>query len=115
LYLKEHGVPDAVLTSVPAPVITRDRTYYSAVAVREWAKRSGLRLEAFDVMSEGPHARRSRLLYQLAFGPQARVGVLATKSYDYDAARWWRSSVGATNVIAQAIDFAWVKCCFRPD
>jgi hypothetical protein len=114
LYLKEHGVPEEALTAVPARARIRDRTYNSAVTVREWAKRSGLRLEALDLISDGPHARRSRALYQLAFGPEVKVGVLATKSYDYDAARWWRSSLGAKDVIEQAIEYAWVKCCFRP-
>jgi hypothetical protein len=83
--------------------------------LREWVRRSRLRLEALDLVSQGPHARRSRLLYQLALGPQVRVGVFATQSYDYDAAKWWRTSSGTKDVIEQAIDFAWVKCCFRPD
>jgi hypothetical protein len=50
-----------------------------------------------------------------AFGPEVKVGIFATRSYEYDAARWWLSSDGVKNVIEQAIDFAWVKCCFRPD
>jgi hypothetical protein len=112
-YLREHGVPETALTAVPARAASRDRTYSSAVTLREWAKRSGLRLEAIDLISDGPHARRSRLLYQMAFGPGVKVGILATRSYDYDAAKWWRSSIGSKNVIEQAIDFAWVKCCFR--
>jgi DUF218 domain-containing protein len=113
-YLREHGLAEAVLTPVRARGKSRDRTYSSAVAVRDWAKREGVRLEAIDLISDGPHARRSRLLYQLAFGPEVKVGVLATRSYDYDAAKWWRSSIGVRNVIEQAIDYAWVKCCFRP-
>jgi hypothetical protein len=115
LYLKERGVPDTALTAVPAGPASRDRTYSNAVALREWVRRSRLRLEALDLVSQGPHARRSRLLYQLALGPQVRVGVFATQSYDYDAAKWWRTSSGTKDVIEQAIDFAWVKCCFRPD
>lgn len=114
LYLGKQGLPADALSAVPASGRSRDRTYSSAVAVRDWARRSGQRLDAIDVVSDGPHARRSRLLYQMAFGPGVKVGVLATRSYDYDAAKWWRSSLGAKNVIEQAIDFAWVKCCFRP-
>jgi hypothetical protein len=114
-YLKQRGVPDTALTAVPAGPSSRDRTYANAVALREWVMRSGLRLEALDLVSEGTHARRSRLLYQLALGPQVRVGVFATQSYDYDAAKWWRTSSGTKDVIVQAIDYAWVKCCFRLD
>jgi hypothetical protein len=115
LFLKAHGLPEAVLTPVPTLERSRDRTYGSAVAVRDWAKRSGLRLDAIDLVSDGPHARRTRLLYRLAFGREVKVGIVATRSYDYDAAAWWRSSIGATDVIEQAIGFAWAKCCFSPD
>jgi DUF218 domain-containing protein len=112
-YLQELGLPENALTAVPAKSTSSDRTYLSAVTVREWAKRSGLRLEAFDVISNGPHARRSWLLYRRVFGPEVKVGILATKSYDYDAARWWRSSIGAQKVIDQAVGVLWVQCCFR--
>jgi hypothetical protein len=112
-YLKEQGLPEAVVTAVPASAASHDRTYASALTVRDWAKRSGLRLEAIDVISDGPHARRSRALYRMALGPEVKVGILATRSYDYDAAVWWRSSIGARNVIEQTIALVWVHCCFR--
>jgi hypothetical protein len=114
-YLKARGLPQQAITAVPAPSVSSDRTYLSAVTVRDWAKRTGTRLETFDVVSDGPHARRTWLLYRRVF-PEARVGVLATRSHEYDAAAWWRSSAGAKNVIDQAVGFAWTKCCFRfPD
>ena len=42
-------------------------------------------ITALDVMSSGTRARRSRLLYRIAFGPDVQVGVLAATSSDYDA------------------------------
>src|SRR6266851_61060 len=100
-----HGVE-----AVPAPDSMRDRTFLSAVVVREWAKRSGLNFEALDVFSTGAHARRSRILYRLAFGPKIKVGVFAVKSPDYDAEAWWRTSHGAEEVVQQAIALLWVQC-----
>jgi hypothetical protein len=82
--------------------------------VREWAKRSGLAIDALDVFSSGTHARRSRLLYRLAFGPNVEVGVYAAWPTDYDAKAWWRTSSGARNVLEQAIGLLWAKCCFWP-
>jgi hypothetical protein len=112
-YLKERGVPENVITPVAARAVSADRTYLSALTVRDWVKASGTRLESFDVISDGPHARRSWLLYRRVF-PDAKVGVIATRSYDYDAAKWWRSSLGAKDVIDQTVGLIWVQCCFRP-
>lgn len=113
-YLKQHGLADASVTAVPAPYSAQDRTYVSAVMVREWAKRSGLTFDAFDVFSSGTHARRSRQLYQMAFGPNVEVGVVAARSSNYDADRWWRKSNGARDILEQAIGLLWVKCFFWP-
>jgi DUF218 domain-containing protein len=113
-YLRQHGLPAAAVTAVPAARTEQDRTYQSAVAVRNWARSSGADLAAIDVISDSTHARRSRLLYRLAFGDDVQVGVLATRAYEYDAAAWWRSSAGAKRVIEEAVGFVWVACCFRP-
>jgi len=113
-YLKQHGLAAASVTAVPAPLSAQDRTFLSAVIIREWAKRSGLTFDALDVFSSGTHARRSRLLYRLAFGPNVEVGVFAARSSVYDAEAWWRTSTGARDVLDQAIGLLWVKCFFRP-
>lgn len=113
-YLKQHGLADASVTAVPTPYSTQDHTFLGAVMVREWAKQSGLALDALDIFSSGTHARRSRLLYRLAFGPNVEVGVFAARSSEYDAGAWWRTSTGARDVLDQAIGLLWVKCFFWP-
>ena len=111
-YLGEQGIPRHLLTPVAAARVSTDRTYLSAVTLRDWAASSGMKLDAFDVITDGPHARRTWLLYRRVF-PRATVGIIATGSYDYDAARWWRSSLGAKNVIDQTLGLIWITCCSR--
>jgi hypothetical protein len=113
-YLRQQGIAEAVVTAVPTPETTRERTYLSAVMVREWARNSGISLDALDVFSSGTHARRSRLLYRLAFGPNVAVGVYAARFRDYDAEAWWQTSTGARDVLDQAIGLFWTKCFFQP-
>jgi hypothetical protein len=113
-YLVRSGVPEAAVTAVPAPGTDQERTYFSAVMVRRWAGQSGIAVHALDVFSSGTHARRSRLLYQLAFGPEVQVGVYAARYPDYDPDVWWRTSLGARDVLVQAIGLIWVKCFFWP-
>lgn len=111
-YLGEQGVPRQILTPVAAARVSTDRTYLSALTLRNWAANRGLKLDAFDVITDGPHARRTWVLYRRVF-PHATVGIIATRSYDYDAARWWRSSLGAKNVIDQTLGLIWITCCSR--
>jgi hypothetical protein len=112
-YLKTHGLENANVTAVPTPASAQDRTFLSAVMVRDWATQRGLALTAFDLFSAGTHARRSRMLYRMAFGPNVVVGVLAARP-QYDERRWWRTSVGATSVIEESVGLLWTMCCFYP-
>jgi DUF218 domain len=112
-YLKTHGLENANVTAVPTPASAQDRTFLSAVMVREWAAKQHLALTAFDLFSAGTHARRSRMLYRLAFGPNVQVGVLSAQP-EYDEHHWWRTSDGAKSVFEEAIGLLWTACCFHP-
>jgi hypothetical protein len=113
VYLKWRGLPPSALAAVPSPRSAQHRTFVSAVAVREWAKRSGIEVQALDVVSQGTHARRSRLLFQRAFGAQVKVGAIAVR-HEYADERWWRSAEGARDVLDQAIAYVWVLLFFHP-
>jgi len=113
-YLAHHGVPRDVISVVPAPKSAQERTFVSAVMLRESAKRLGTTLGAVDVFSGGAHARRSRLLFQMALGPGVRVGVLAARPDGFDPESWWRSSAGVEQIFFQSFGLVWVKCCFWP-
>ena len=78
--------------------------------MREWLEARGGRPLALDVVSAGPHSRRTWRLYQLAFGEAASIGIRAVKPSDYDPAIWWRSSEGAKDVVAEALAYAWTTC-----
>ena len=111
--LRRLGIEEPALVVVPAPPSAQNRTYRSAVSVRQWLQRTGRRIESVDVFSQGPHARRSRALYRLALGEGIRVGALSAPP-SYDIARWWRNSAGMKEVLSEALGYAWASCCFRP-
>jgi hypothetical protein len=113
-YLRRHGLAEAAVTAVPAPASAQDRTFLSAVMVREWARRDGVPLDALDLFSGGVHARRSRLAYRLAFGPGVEIGVLAAVPRLYDVDRWWQTSEGAKTVLGELLGLGWTECCFWP-
>lgn len=92
------GVPRERVQTVFLEADKRDRTYASAVAVKQWLKQNGLSIRALDVVTLGPHARRSRLLYQKAFGENVKVGVVALEDESYEPDHWWRYSFGLREV-----------------
>ena len=99
------GVPREHVVTVSAHSVVRDRTFHSALAVKGWLTGQGLPVNAIDVVTMGPHARRSRLLFQSAFAADARIGIIALDDHRYDASHWWRSSEGVRTVLGEAIAY----------
>ena len=113
-YLRRHGVASIPVVAVAAPESAQDRTFLSAVVVREWLRRQGGRIDAVDLFSGGVHARRSRLVFRMAFGSEVDVGVFAAAPRRYTLERWWTTSDGVKAVLDEAISLAWTACCFAP-
>lgn len=113
-YLIAHGVSRARVFVVEAPLSAQNRTFLSAVMVREWSDRAGVPAGGFDVFSLGTHARRTRDLYRLALGPGVPLGIFAALPSTYGPEAWWQSSAGAEMVLTELMSWMWVKCCFWP-
>ncbi len=99
--------------AVPAPQVRTDRTYASAVALRKWLLRSGPLPKKLDVLTTGPHARRTWLLFRAAFPGTVEVGIIAVPDERYDAARWWTSSDGFRTTTSEFIAYLYAKFLFR--
>jgi len=113
-YLRRHGATAIPVAAVAAPETAQDRTFASAVVVRDWLRGQGGNIDAVDVFSGAVHARRSRLVYRLAFGRDVDVGVVAAPPRRYTLDHWWTTSEGAKAVLEEAIALAWTACCFAP-
>lgn len=113
-YLRTHGLADATIDAVPSPQTRQDRSYASAVWVRDWAARQHLAITSLDVLTHDVHARRTRLIYRMAFGPEVAVGVRSTRATDVDTARWWTSSQAFKTLLGEVLSLAYTKCCFWP-
>ncbi len=112
--LVQLGLPAELIHSVPAPPVRRDRTYAAALALHQWLREHEQLPHSLTVVSEGAHARRSRLLYRRTFPEVSQVGVLTVPALEYDPARWWCSSQGFRTVISEGIGYLYVRCWFRP-
>ncbi|HZM05705.1 MAG TPA: hypothetical protein VFC44_22120 [Candidatus Saccharimonadales bacterium] len=112
--LIRYGVPKGRETNLFPIMAQKDRTYHSALAVKQWLIERGMKVKSLDVASLGPHARRSRLMYEKAFGGDVKIGIIALPDREYDAAHWWRSSEGVREVIGESIAYIYARFLFRP-
>ena len=112
--LKKFGVSDDVVQMAPSHVIDRDRTYSSAIALRDWFREHNVPVHSINVVTEGAHARRTRLLYQEAFGKTVAIGIISIPNPDYNPTQWWRYSDGVREVIGETIAYIYAKFFFFP-
>ncbi len=111
--LTRLGLDAGSITCLPARKTSVDRTYCSAIAVRDWLNSpGGSSVRTINVYSLSAHARRSRLLFEKAIGGRAKVGVLAHPDYSYDCNHWWKTSEGFREVFTEAIAYGYVRCVF---
>jgi len=112
--LIKYGLPNESLQMAPSRVKDRDRTYGSAIALRNWLRDHHLPVRGINVVTENVHARRTRLLFHEALGKEVTVGVIAVPNPDYDSEHWWRYSQGVKDVVSETVAFIYAKLLFYP-
>ena len=112
--LKQHGIAEENLQRVPRRAVDRDRTYGSAIELRNWFHEHNLSVQSINVVTEDAHARRTRLLFQEAFGKSVKVGIIAVPNPEYDARHWWRYSEGVREVTSETIAYIYARFFYYP-
>lgn len=112
--LRLAGLPADRVQSAPHHWTSRDRTYASAVALRTWLQQHRVPVRAINIVTDDVHARRTRLLFQAAFGPRVAIGIIAVPPSEYDGARWWCTSAGVRAVVGEAIAYLYARFLFAP-
>ena len=111
--LRSKGLYGNVVQAVPAPHVEKDRTYASAIELKNWQRAHGIVPISYHVMTVGPHARRTRLMFEKAIGEGAIIGITAIRAGGYDPSGWWNSSAGVRSVINEAIAYIYARLLFR--
>jgi hypothetical protein len=103
------GFEQEKLIAVPAERVTKDRTNASVIAVKQWLSRDRPDIRSINLWTQGPHARRSWLLYRKTLEPAIQVGIIPTPDPEYDPQRWWASSAGTRTVMAELIAYLYAR------
>lgn len=112
--LKAAGIESSRVQMAPARSSQRDRTYGSAIALRNWMLSRRATVRSINVLTEDVHARRTQLLFQQAFGNDVTVGIIAVPNADYLPQYWWHYSEGVREVIGETIAYIYAKLFFFP-
>jgi len=113
--LKKLGIGErAIVPIIPKPV-ERDRTFASALAVKNWLVQNNIQPKGINLFSIGPHSRRSWMLYKEAIGEEIPVGIIACENREYDPKRWWKTSSGVRTVLDETIAYIYAKLIFDPE
>lgn len=101
--------------AVKCPPTRRDRTFTSALAIKAWLADHGQTGRTVTVATLGPHARRSRLLFEIAFGESAQIGIVSLTNQEYDERRWWHYSEGVKEVVSEGVAYLYARLFFYPE
>lgn len=112
--LLKMGMETNLVQPVPAPRVSQDRTYTSALSLKRWFEQHGETARSLTVITEGTHARRSRLLFSKAFGSDYEVGVISVPPDTYDPRRWFAASAGVRGVIGETLAYGYARFLFWP-
>jgi uncharacterized SAM-binding protein YcdF (DUF218 family) len=112
--LRKNGLANGSVQMVPSRVMDRDRTYGSALGLRNWFHDHNTPVRSVNVLTEDMHARRTRLLFEKALGKNVAVGIIAVPNPDYDSRRWWHYSDGVREVIGESIAYIYARFFFYP-
>jgi hypothetical protein len=99
------GVPKERIIVATAKYTESHRTFESAVAVWRALQAAGIHPKNLNVLTFGPHARRSRLVFAKVDGPGTEVGVIGWVPPGYVAVPWWRSSERAKELLGETAGY----------
>ena len=93
--------------------VTKDRTYESGKAVKEYLDQLH-DVNSFNLVSIGCHARRSRYLFEKSFDENINIGVIAINNQGYIPGKWWQTSIGFRQVMQETIAWTYARFFFFP-
>jgi len=113
--LKKFGIREKEIVPIIPKPVKRNRTFASALAVKNWLAQNNIQPRGINLFSMGPHSRRSWMLYKEAIGEEIPIGIIAFENREYDPKRWWKTSSGVRTVLDETIAYLYAKLVFDPE
>ena len=78
------GIDSTHLIILGTDAIINDRTYNSAIKLKQWIRKNKPTIKSINLMSLGVHGGRSHLLFQAALGDSIQVGIISVQNQYYN-------------------------------
>ncbi len=109
-YLNVLGIPDSLIVPLVTMHSQKSRTYSTALAVKKWLDIHGNNTRRnLNIFTQGPHARRSFILYKKALGDSAGVGIISGKIQEFNSRNWWKSIRGWQSVLYEITGLVYIS------
>ena len=76
------GVDPSSIVAVPGEKTYINRTLKSILAFRDWLKTSKYKVKGINIISSGPHARRTWMIYNKVLGKDYNIGIISLPDFD---------------------------------
>jgi len=110
-----HGGDEKKIIAVPAGVAKRNRTFASALALKKYFRKNDIKADSFNIITVSHHSRRTRLLFEKAFGDDFNIGIISSKFSLMHKGHWMKSSYGLKTIFGEAVSYIYAKLFFFPD
>lgn len=112
--LRYYGFDDtAYVAPIPSNILI-DRTYNTAIVTRMLFEDNNWP-HNLDIYTVGVHSRRSRMMFEKAFGADYDIGIISHRDRTFAPNHWWKSSKGFRNVSNEFVATLYVSMFFHPD
>lgn len=102
--LRDGIDPSKIVVAAPRETQSH-RTFESARAVDLGLRTRGIYAKNITVFTLGPHARRSRIIFEKVLGGHSDVGVISWKPAADRSGHWWKSSERSEDIAKETIGF----------
>jgi hypothetical protein len=93
------GIDSSSVIAVPAKKVRINRTLTSALAFRDWLNTTSIKIKGINIISLGPHARRTWMTYNKILKEKYEIGIIALPDIKYDNSR----ITGILNTVRQTL------------
>jgi hypothetical protein len=81
------GIDSSLITAVPAVRVKINRTLTSAIAFRDWLNNTDIDIKGINIVSLGPHSRRTWMTYNKVLHKKYGIGIIAVPNRSFESSR----------------------------